>query len=288
MRTILSILVANAALLLLAGGAGADVDLTVLPERDSVQITVYNSADLTLVREVRTLTLREGDNRLSFAWSGTLVDPTSVALRAPKHGDRVELINASYPPRIGGKAVWTVKSEVAGPVPVEITYFISGVSWHAFYMATLSRDELSVKIQGYVRVTNQSGDDFANAQTRLIVGKIHQVDAIAELAKRTEPYGRPGPMVTVVERFKDGIEGERVSRELLKRVAKAEMRRQKEKPKSLRPNTKPAKAPMIQPPAIKVRRFSRAAGKRVSLVRSARARASCSGAVRVVGAALVG
>jgi hypothetical protein len=172
------------------GESRADVDLVVLPRRDSVQVTVYNSADLTLVREVRTLTLREGDNRLSFAWSGTLIDPTSVSVRAPKHGDRVELVHASYPPRVRGKAVWTVRSEVAGPVPVEITYFISGVSWRAFYMGTLSRDEGSLKIDGYVRVTNNSGDDFDQARTRLVVGKVNLLDRIADLARRTAPYGR--------------------------------------------------------------------------------------------------
>ena len=171
--------------------AFGDVDLTVLPERDTVQITVYNAADLTLVRETRVLTLEKGDNRLSFAWSGTLIDPTSVALRAPRHGDQVELVHASYPPRVRGKAVWTVRSEVAGAVPVEITYFISGVSWRAFYMGTLSADETTLRIDGYVRVRNDSGDDFADAQTRLVVGKVNLLDRIAKLARRTAPYGKP-------------------------------------------------------------------------------------------------
>jgi hypothetical protein len=179
-------------LLLGLGESRADVDLVVLPQRDSVQVTVYNSADLTLVREVRTLTLKEGDNKLSFAWSGTLIDTTSVSVRAPKHGDRVALVHASYPPRVGGKAVWTVRSEVAGPVPVEITYFISGVSWRAFYMGTLSEDEGTLSIDGYVRVTNNSGDDFDRAQTRLVVGKVNLLDRIAQLARRVAPYGRPG------------------------------------------------------------------------------------------------
>jgi hypothetical protein len=179
-------------ILLLNGPANGDVDLVVLPERDSVQITVYNSADLTLVKEVRTLTLKKGDNRLSFAWSGTLIDPTSVSLKAPKHGDKVELVHASYPPRVRGKAVWTVRSEVAGAVPVEITYFISGVTWRAFYMGTLSEDETTLRIDGYVRVTNNSGDDFAKAQTRLVVGKVNLLDRIAALARRVAPYGTPG------------------------------------------------------------------------------------------------
>ena len=38
----------------------AKVDLVTLPTRDTVQLTIYNSADLTLVREARALTLKKG------------------------------------------------------------------------------------------------------------------------------------------------------------------------------------------------------------------------------------
>ena len=44
----------------------AKVDLVTLPDRDKVQVTIYNSADLTLVRESRTLTLRKAKTDLSF------------------------------------------------------------------------------------------------------------------------------------------------------------------------------------------------------------------------------
>ena len=37
--------------------AEARINVTSLPGRDSVQLTIYNSADLTLVKETRTLTL---------------------------------------------------------------------------------------------------------------------------------------------------------------------------------------------------------------------------------------
>jgi len=47
--------------------AAGKVDLVMLPERDRVQLTIYNSADLTLVREERTLTLKKGINRLEFS-----------------------------------------------------------------------------------------------------------------------------------------------------------------------------------------------------------------------------
>jgi hypothetical protein len=46
-------------------------------------------------------------------------------------------------------------------------------------------------LDGYVRVTNHSGEDYPDAETRLIVGKIHILDRIAELAQRAFPYGRP-------------------------------------------------------------------------------------------------
>ncbi len=45
-----------------AGPAGAKIDLVSLPDRDSVQLTIYNSADLTLVRESRELTLQKDGN----------------------------------------------------------------------------------------------------------------------------------------------------------------------------------------------------------------------------------
>jgi len=170
----------------------AGIDLVTLPDRDSVQLTIYNSADLTLVREVRKLTLKKGTNKLSFGWANTLIDPTSLELKAIRDPDKVLLLDITYPPRLNTVGVWTVESEVEGEVPVEITFFTSGITWRAFYMATLTPDEKHMLLQGYVRVTNNSGEDYPDAQTRLIVGKVHLLDQIAALARRPQPYGRPG------------------------------------------------------------------------------------------------
>ena len=62
-------------------------------------------------------------------------------------------------------------------------------------MGTLTQDEKTMRLQGYVRVTNNSGEDYENAQTRLIVGQVHLLDEIAELARRQYAYGRPGEFV---------------------------------------------------------------------------------------------
>ena len=195
MRRILWFLLA--APFLLAFPARGGIDLVTLPERDSVQLTIYNSADLTLAREVRKLTLQKGLNKLSFGWANTLIDPTSLSLRAVEHPDQVELLDVSYPPGVNSEAVWTVRSEIEGEVLVEILFFTSGINWRAFYQATLAPDEKDMFLEGFVRVTNGSGEDYDNAQTRLIVGRIHLLDQIAELAQRSEPFGRPGMAVPV-------------------------------------------------------------------------------------------
>jgi hypothetical protein len=58
-----------AALLLLAAPAFARINVVTLPGRDSVQLTIYNLADLTLVKETRVLTFHKGLNRLEFSWA---------------------------------------------------------------------------------------------------------------------------------------------------------------------------------------------------------------------------
>ncbi len=179
-------------IILLTKGAAAKVDLVTLPARDTVQLTIYNSADMTLVRESRALTVKEGENKLQFSWADTLIDPTSLAMLPKADADKINIADLTYPPRVQNLGLWNIKSRVSGKVPVEITYLTSGLSWRAFYMGTLTEDEKTMRLQGYVRVTNNSGEDYENAQTRLIVGQVHILDEIAELARRQYPYGRPG------------------------------------------------------------------------------------------------
>jgi hypothetical protein len=175
--------------------AAAKVDLTTLPSRDTVQLTIYNSADMTLVRESRALTLKQGENALQFSWENTLIDPTSLEMLPKAHADQISIAELVYPPRVRNLGLWNVQSTLSGNVPVEITYLTSGLTWRAFYTGTLAPDEKTMRLQGYVRVTNNSGEDYENAQTRLIVGKVHILDQIAELARREYPYGRPGVVV---------------------------------------------------------------------------------------------
>jgi hypothetical protein len=187
-RFILALLAAS----VVASTAVAKVDLVTLPSRDTVQLTIYNSADLTLARESRALTLKKGTNKLQFSWANTLIDPTSLEMLPKANADKIDILDLSYPPRVTNLGVWDLKSAVSGEVPVEITYLTSGLSWRAFYMGTLTPDEKTMRLEGYVRVTNNSGEDYENAQVRLIVGQIHILDEIAFLARLQYPFGRPG------------------------------------------------------------------------------------------------
>ena len=204
-----------------AGTANAKVDLVTLPSRDTVQLTIYNSADMTLVRESRALTLKTGDNKLQFSWANTLIDPTSLEMLPKANADKIEIAELVYPPRVSNLGLWNIASGVSGKVPVEITYLTSGLSWRAFYMGTLTEDEKTMRLQGYVVVTNNSGEDYENAQTRLIVGKVHILDEIAELARRQYPYGRPDQIV-LADKLEARVEKE-AKRMLGQAVAYAEL-----------------------------------------------------------------
>ncbi len=190
----------------MAGASRAKIDLVTLPSRDTVQLTIYNSADMTLVRESRALTLKGGENKLQFSWANTLIDPTSLEMLPKADADKIDIADLTYPPRVRNLGLWNIESGISGKVPVEITYLTSGLSWRAFYMGTLTENEETMRLQGYVRVTNNSGEDYENAQTRLIVGKVHILDQIADLARRQYPYGRPGLIKPEMEELKQRLD----------------------------------------------------------------------------------
>lgn len=169
----------------------SNIELNILPRRDDVQLTIYNAEDLTLVRETRRLTLKRGWNWLQFMWSNTQIDPTSLSLEPKTHADQIEITQLVYPPRLNELARWTIFSEFDGEAEFELTYFTCGLQWKAFYEATLAPDEQTMQLRSFVRVDNASGEDYENAQTRLVVGEINLEEKIVALAQRQYPYGAP-------------------------------------------------------------------------------------------------
>jgi hypothetical protein len=78
---------------------------------------------------------------------------------------------------------WNVESQMDGEATIQITYFTSGISWSADYIGIASADEATMNIDGFVRVTNNSGEEYEDAQVRLVVGTINLVEKIAQLAQ---------------------------------------------------------------------------------------------------------
>ncbi len=167
------------------------IELVTLPRREHVQVTIYNEEDLTLVREQRRLTLKRGWNWLQFMWANTMIDPTSLDLQPKLNQDTVTVEQLVYPAGLKDIGRWLIRSEVDGQVPFELTYFTSGLFWRATYMGTLSQDETSMDLASYVRVGNQSGEDFTDTQVRLVLGDIRMLEPILSLAHRPHAFGRP-------------------------------------------------------------------------------------------------
>jgi hypothetical protein len=182
----------------------AAVDLVTLPTREGTQLTIYNSEDITMVREHRLLTVKEGINRIQFSWANTLIDPTSIEFRILDQQDKVDLADTTFPAGRNDALQWNIKSQFAGKIPVEIRYFTSGITWAADYVGIANEDETKINLTGYVRVSNNSGELYDNAQTRLVVGKINLVEKIADLARRPPP-GMLSPMERLrVEKLQAG------------------------------------------------------------------------------------
>ena len=159
-----------------------NVDLSTVPSRNTVQLTIYNSEDLTLVRETRKVTFKPGGNPLQFSWANTLIDPTSVELRFLTSREKLTVLDTTFPHAKPQMLYWNVQSELDGEATIEITYFTSGISWSADYIGIADRDESQLKLEGFVRVNNNSGEEYEDAQVRLVVGRINLVQKIAELA----------------------------------------------------------------------------------------------------------
>jgi hypothetical protein len=179
--------IATLFILALSFSLQAAVDLVTLPKREKTQLTIYNSEDITMVREQRILTVKKGINRIQFSWANTLIDPTSIDFRILDQLDKVDLVDTTFPSGRNDALQWNIQSEINGKIAVEIRYFTSGITWQADYVGIANAREDDIKLKGYVRIYNNSGEEYDNAETRLVVGTINLVENIADLATRPAP-----------------------------------------------------------------------------------------------------
>src|SRR5580700_115445 len=71
--------------------------------------------------------------------------------------------------------VWTLENRGAVAQKVEASYLTNNMSWNADYVLTVSRDEKTSDLDGWVTLANNSGTSYENAKLQLVAGEIHQV-----------------------------------------------------------------------------------------------------------------
>ena len=161
----------------------AQVQMVTRPERESVELTIYSSRDLTLVREQRLVTLKKGQNILQFSWADTLIDPTSIQLRVINPKMDVPIISTIFPPNLPNTIQWQVDAPVPDEQLLEVSYFTSGLTWNANYTALLDKTEKLMSLSAYINISNRSGEDYENARTRLVVGDVRIIEDIQNIAR---------------------------------------------------------------------------------------------------------
>lgn len=58
---------------------------------------------------------------------------------------------------------------------MEVSYLTGGLSWSADYVLTLSDNDQTADLTGWVTITNNSGVEFENAELKLVAGDVHRV-----------------------------------------------------------------------------------------------------------------
>ena len=77
--------------------------------------------------------------------------------------------------------VWTLDNRGANAQKVEASYLTSNMSWSADYVLTVTRDEKSADLDGWVTLSNNSGVAYDNAKLQLVAGEIHQVTPAVQM-----------------------------------------------------------------------------------------------------------
>jgi hypothetical protein len=156
------------AVALLATTAHARVKLVALPERARVVVSLTNP-EATLVEEERIITLQKGVNQVDFSWQAVNIDPASIQVRMLKDPAKVLVLNTSYPPNETA-LIWEINSPEAQEERVRISYLLQGISRDIVYKAVADPDEKSLALRNYLRLRNDSGEDFSDAEIRIGYG----------------------------------------------------------------------------------------------------------------------
>jgi len=184
----------------------ADPEGTVILEQN-YEYDIVGSQKLLrkyLDREI-TLTTLDG-----ATYTGTLLSGEGDIILAMEDGIKVvrleQVQEFTFPELPEGlitkpTLVWLLRAREDGEQPFRVTYLTDGINWSADYVATLSEDNGSLALTGWVTLDNRSGTTYRDARLKLVAGDIHRVQEVAMDAYQMErAMATPAPAPEVTER----------------------------------------------------------------------------------------
>lgn len=80
--------------------------------------------------------------------------------------------------------VWSLLNNRPGNHDVEVSYITGNINWIADYVASVSDDEQTISLAGWVTIDNKSGANYENASLKLVAGDIFRVQGKADIARK--------------------------------------------------------------------------------------------------------
>jgi hypothetical protein len=74
--------------------------------------------------------------------------------------------------------IWSLENDGGARHRVEASYLATKLAWNADYVLTVSRDDKTADVDGWVTLTNGSGTEFRNAKLQLVAGELNRVRQI--------------------------------------------------------------------------------------------------------------
>lgn len=152
-----------------SGAAHAKLDLVTIPARDDIRIVV-DVRNTALVQETRAVTLDAGKNRVEFAWPNVNVALDTVQFEPVSESDGFAILSTAIPPNSPNVLVLDTLSDTATELALRATYVPEGITWIARHIVAVNADETALTFDTSLLVTNDTGEDYANALVETPMG----------------------------------------------------------------------------------------------------------------------
>jgi hypothetical protein len=101
--------------------------------------------------------------------------------------------------------IWTLENQGGVDHRVEASYLAGGMAWNADYVLTVTRNDRTADLDGWVTLRNGSGTSFKNASLQLVAGDLNRVgNAMADAVYESKALRREMPSAAMQqEAFSD-------------------------------------------------------------------------------------